>query len=137
MKYRVWEWTGERIEIEAPDAAAAAQEYVDGGDFGGGTSTTWVNVFVAPPGALDDFERVKITVDPDEPDCDSCEGEHDWVEISVRGHGGGVIVDDRCRFCGIEMRTNTWAFDPEDGVQGLRSVCYAPVPAGWMPDEDE
>jgi hypothetical protein len=81
-----------------------------------------------------DRERIKISVDPDEPECVDGE-EHDWQSPhsvlgglkenpGVWGSGGGVIIKTVCRHCGRYCVNNTWAQDPEDGEQGLESARY-------------
>lgn len=140
-------------EVEFPAAAsgaAAAQEYVDGGDWGcdddEAPSTSWVTVYAwrvalrVDNGAI--VEEVvgrdghKIAIEPTEPDCSDDDG-HDWqspVEIvggidenpGVRGNGGGVIIDECCMHCGCQRQTDTWAQDYADGEQGLTSVTYRP-----------
>ena len=42
----------------------------------------------------------------------------------VHGHGGGVLITEVCRHCGCKRTTDTWAQNPETGVDGLRSVSY-------------
>lgn len=78
--------------------------------------------------------HVKITLEPDEPDCKD-DKDHDWrspIEIvggieenpGVWGHGGGVYITEVCMNCGTEKLTDTWAQDMSDGEQGLDSVSY-------------
>ncbi len=78
----------------------------------------------------------RVTIDPDEPDCVGGDG-HAWASPvklvggikenpGCWGHGGGVIIDEACLRCGCRRQTDTWAQDPTDGTQGLRSVEYAP-----------
>lgn len=127
---------GIELEIEANSAEEAAREYVDGGDC---SETIWINVYVTPvddsgEAIEDERERMTITLDPDEPDCEDGE-EHDWrspysvlggIEENpgVWGHGGGVIIDEVCAHCGRYKTTDTWAQNPETGEQGLKSVAY-------------
>ncbi len=78
-----------------------------------------------------------LKLHPAAPDC--AEGhEHDWqspYEIvggirdnpGVWGHGGGVIYREVCAHCGAYKITDTWATRPDNGVQGLTSVCYEPA----------
>lgn len=128
------------IEITADSAEEAAQEYVDGGDWGDDSATSWVRVYVQeidedgdPVGAR---KGVKVTIEADEPDCSHNDG-HDWrsphsilgglrENPGVRGSGGGVIIDEVCVRCGCGRHTDTWAQDPSDGTQGHRSVSYKP-----------
>ena len=122
------------ITITADNMRAAAQEYVDGGDWGEITSTAWVTVRVMDEDG--DSERIKITIDPEEPACVGGH-DHDWqsphaivggIESNpgVRGHGGGVKITEVCMRCGCGKHTDTWAQDPEDGQQGLHAVSYEP-----------
>jgi hypothetical protein len=73
-------------------------------------------------------------MDPPEPDC-ADRHDHDWqspysilggckANPGVTGNGGGVIVREVCLYCGSERVTDTWAQNPADGTQGLRSVSY-------------
>ena len=121
------------LEIEAADSEAAAQEYVDGGDWGSPLSTVWVNVTVWADDP-DDAETFKVAVDPEEPECS--EDEHNWTaphdlvgglesNPGVFGHGGGVIIVEVCSHCGLRRDTDTWAQDRQTGEQGLNSVTYS------------
>ncbi len=120
----------------------AAQSYVDGGDWGDNdNSTAWIDVRVWLAGIDADGDTVDvseeshtITIEPEEPDCVDGEG-HDWqspVEIvggckenpGVFGHGGGVIMQEVCMRCGCGKKTDTWAQNPSNGVEGLTSVSY-------------
>lgn len=135
------------VEIEADTTQEAAQQYVDDGEWGEIEETSWVNVRVTgpmpePPEFDDasthddepDNEWIKITLEPDEPECEDGE-EHDWqspIEIvggikenpGVWGHGGGVTMTSVCIHCGTERVIDTWAQDMSDGVQGLESTSY-------------
>lgn len=66
---------------------------------------------------------VRVRIDPDEPPCAGGR-DHDWRQAACRGHGGGVIVTERCRHCQQRMVTDTWATDPVDGTQGHEAVEY-------------
>lgn len=123
------------IEIEADSALEAAQEFVDGGDWGEITKTSWVTVYVTEknPEISDLVEAHTIELNPDEPKCE--EGEHDWrspysvlggikENPGVWGNGGGVIIREVCCKCGCYKITNTWDQNPENGEQGLTSVSY-------------
>jgi len=83
-----------------------------------------------------DSVRIKIALEPDEPECEDGE-DHDWqspIEIvggikenpGVYGHGGGVTITTVCMHCGAERVVDTWAQDSSDGEQGLESVSYEP-----------
>lgn len=130
-------------ELEFNDCAheEAAQQYVDGGDWGDSKSTAWIPIRTYRKGINDegdieilDEESHTITIEPVEPDCIDGE-EHDWqspIELvggikenpGVWGNGGGVIINEVCIHCGCGRKTNTWAQNPSTGEQGLRSVEY-------------
>jgi hypothetical protein len=130
---------------EAETAQAAAQAFVDGGDWCAGARTTWVSVsaWQAIASVDDSGKRVMgryaetrhlIAVAPYVPAC--AEGhEHDWrsdhevvgglkENPGVLGHGGGVIVREHCAHCGAYRVTDTWAQCPETGEQGLTATAY-------------
>ena len=127
------------IEIEAESAEEAAQEYVDGGDWGDRSETCWIDVYVTPVGddgeaITDERERITITLDAEEPECEDGQ-EHDWRspysllggvkgDPGVWGHGGGVLIKEVCAHCGRYKVTDTWAQRPDTGEQGLDSVEY-------------
>ncbi len=129
------------MEFEVECGADAAQEYVDGGDWGDDCDTTsWVHVRVWREGIDEtgavrvDAESHRIAIEPIAPDC--IDGhDHEWISPhsivggikenpGVWGHGGGVIIHEVCKYCGCGMSTDTWAQDPENGEQGLRAVTY-------------
>lgn len=131
MKYICTDGNAE-IEIEADDAREAAQEYVDGGDWGSDEKTFWVTVHCTDEDG--DTERVKIEVEPTEPACEG-DAEHNWqapYEVlgglkenpGVWGSGGGVKYTMLCKRCGCGKHVDTWAQDSNDGEQGLTSVEY-------------
>ena len=64
-----------------------------------------------------------VAVEPIVPNCRD-DDEHNWFEVSMRGHGGGVIHTDVCIRCGVYRTTDLWAQDPQTGEQGLTSVSY-------------
>jgi hypothetical protein len=123
------------IAIEAASAQAAAQEYVDTGDWGPIDETTWIDVRVWPAdGERRDGEVITIELEPDDPACTHDDG-HDWQSpheivggISENpgcwGHGGGVIIEEVCLHCGCARTTDTWAQRRDTGEQGLRSLRY-------------
>jgi hypothetical protein len=116
---------GAIIEVEAETGEEAAQEYVDGGDWGDVDETTWINMRVwqtTVSGQRVNEESHTIALDPPEPEC--TEAEHEWKQTFVRGNGGGVIVTEQCTHCGLKRYTNTWAQNPATGEQGLESVTY-------------
>ena len=133
------------IEIEATSARAAAEEYVAGGDWGDGSETCWIKVWVQE--IDEDGEEVgerethSVALEADEPGCREELEAHDWqspyrvvggIEENpgVWGHGGGVVITEVCRKCGRYRETDTWAQDPETGVQGLRSARYRDADEG-------
>lgn len=130
------------VEIEADSAQEAAQEYVDGGDWGDGLKTFWVDVWVTPASENHGFdaagcERITITAHPDEPDCPHPAG-HLWARPwellgglkenpGVWGQGGGVVGEDVCLLCGCSKHWTNWATRPDTGQEGLESVEYRPA----------
>lgn len=129
------------VECEGAESSEeAAEQYVEGGDWGDRAETSWVNVRGYRKGvsAYGRIERVgdchKITIDAEEPKC--CDGDdHDWrspfrivggikENPGVWGSGGGVVIDECCIRCGCKRVTDTWAQDMSDGEQGLTSVNY-------------
>lgn len=138
MKYHIASYD-DRTEIEAPDAQSAAQQYVAGGDFDASEGTIWINVTVTPIAEKtgeeldEDQQRIKVAVDPDEPECTA--EAHVWrTPYSILGglkenpgcwgHGGGVIQKSVCACCGKYRIEDSWAQDMETGEQGLNSVKY-------------
>lgn len=133
------------VEYELADTAAeAAREYVNDGDWGDRSTTSWIRVYVWRMGLyLEDGAVNEATIDrephtvmlaAEEPECEEGE-DHDWQSPlrvvggiaenpGVWGHGGGVIITEVCAHCGTYRVTDTWAQDPETGEQGLRSVEY-------------
>ncbi len=128
------------LEIDANSASEAAQEYVDGGDWGEDTKTWWIDILCTP---LDNnSERLEneavwitITVEPDEPDCIDKYTKHNWqapiqlvggIESNpgVSGHGGGVVCQEICVRCGCAQTTDSWAQRRDTGEQGLHSIEY-------------
>lgn len=129
-------------EVECGDDADSAREqYVQDGDWGEDSATSWVTVYsyrkgVAADGSIEDVDRESddVAIDPTEPDCHDGE-DHDWQtphEIvggieenpGCWGHGGGVYIHHVCLKCGCRMTTDSWAQNPSNGVQGLDSVEY-------------
>jgi hypothetical protein len=140
-----WHMSDGNAEItgEFDSGKEAAQDYVDGGDWGDRSETCWITVRVWRLAVNGDGEIVsvdedshKITLEAEEPECTHEDG-HDWQsphEIvggikenpGVYGHGGGVTMEEVCMHCGCGQNTDTWAQDPCDGEQGLTSVTYTP-----------
>lgn len=83
---------------------------------------------------MDDAEKVDdcvFTVHPAHPDCTDVGG-HQWTgegeggsdeNPGVFGSGGGVIIHEHCKLCGIRRITDTWANGP-GGEQGYETVRY-------------
>lgn len=135
-------------EVEYPEAESgdeAAEEYVDSGDWGEVETTSWITVRAWRVGYLIDADGdvVEVTIDrdshtitlnPDEPECDG-DHDHEWLSPysvlgglkenpGVWGHGGGVRIKTVCAHCGKYRVSDSWAQNPENGVQGLDSVAY-------------
>lgn len=135
-KWMACDESGCEIEIEAGAAREAAQQYVDGGDYGSEESKTkWVKVWVWPAAGdrREDAQSYRIEITPTEPECFA--GEHDWQSPhsivggirenpGVHGHGGGVVISECCMHCGCQRITDTWAQDSSNGEQGLESIEY-------------
>jgi len=114
----------------------AKEEFLGSGDYDTSHGTIWVRWY-----AIDEAGDVEVSqtiqIDPEEPDvCTDTRG-HDWQSPyslvggleenpGVRGHGGGVVIEEVCMHCGCSRVTNTWAQDPTTGEQGLESVRYEP-----------
>lgn len=119
----------------------AAEQYVEGGDWGDCKTTSWVTV-TAWREAIDedgnlirvDEEDHAITIETDVPDCYD-DGEHEWKaphelvggceeNPGVWGSGGGVKCHTVCLRCGCGRVEDSWAQNPETGEQGLDSTEY-------------
>jgi hypothetical protein len=134
----------------AETAEEAAEDYVSSGDWGDNDGKTfWVDVDTWRRGTVldEDGDEVELKIDekshsiavePDEPECESDEGCHEWespFEVlggieenpGCWGHGGGVVIREVCRHCGMYREKDTWAQDPNTGAQGLTSVEYEPA----------
>lgn len=125
LTYILRDETGEQTKIEAEDIAEAEIEAIDWvkyGDWEVTDHTVWVRVSIEDPDG-NDLASPLIAVDPEEPDCEDGK-DHKWIDYSVRGKGGGVVSVDVCKWCGCRRTEDTWAQDPETGVQGLHSVRY-------------
>jgi hypothetical protein len=125
---------GGQTVIMARDEQAAirrAVAWVRDGDWNS-TATIWVDLRIED--ARGDLVCIQsVSVNPDPPDC--VESDHDWiapVEVvggceenpGVWGHGGGVIIHEICRHCGVTRRCDTWAQNPATGEEGLDAVKY-------------
>jgi len=137
-------WTADdgnvEVEYDSDSGEEAAQLYVDEGSWGNSSETQWVKVYYWRVGYDEDGDEQQVyhgsylaEVEPDEPECSA--DEHDWcspIEVvhgcvenpGVYGHGGGVIITEVCRHCGIYRETDTWAQDRSSGRQGLESIAY-------------
>jgi len=127
------------INLEPSRPRRVTKELVFGGDWGDLTKTVWVDVWVTPLAAdgepIEDKRAcITIAIDPEEPPC--VDGQkHEWCsphEVvggrkenpGVWGHSGGVIITEVCSRCGRYRKTETWAQNPTNGVEGLESVEY-------------
>jgi hypothetical protein len=111
---------GDERLIDALSPLYAAQEYVDNGDYGPleeGEGTAWVNCMVRQEEVDCGEEKIKVAIHPDEPEC--CDDTHVWKSLRI-----GKSLEETCIYCGLVRRINTWAQDPQDGVQGLLSVRF-------------
>lgn len=140
---RAWTVTDEQGAVTMPlgtlaigAARKAARAWADDGDYDTSEGTLFLTYRIRCD-ETDEEGSVHIALQPEEPECPSDEGEHDWQsphEIlggleenpGVWGHGGGVIIHEVCMHCGCERMTDTWAQDPTTGRQGLESVRYEP-----------
>lgn len=85
--------------------------------------TIIVRTYIYDPVTEERVDVVVTSIEPSPPRC-VAGGEHDWRETHVRGHGGGVVVTERCDRCAALRVTDTWATDPGDGSQGHTVVSY-------------
>ena len=125
-------------DIVASSPRAAAQQYIDAGDWGDSAQTSWVDVSVTPLDGdgeeiEDEAELVTISIPPVEPEC--IEGrDHVWHSPAwlggnvenpgISAHGGGVKITEVCRHCGLRRIVDLWAQRPDTGEQGKKSVEY-------------
>jgi hypothetical protein len=138
--------TGEYIRIRSRSVAAAqkraAQWLREGWSPHVEQETLYVSALVLPVRDRDAGTVVDVALHPSAPPCEPGH-EHSWYsphEIlgglrenpGVWGHGGGVIIHEICRHCGMRMTTDTWAQHPQTGEQGLTRVTYEP---GWLARE--
>lgn len=123
-------WHEERVVASSIDAAL--DKYVQ--ERTPDERTYWEKVRIAPEG--EEAEGyIKVAIHPREPACVD-DDEHDWEVVSVAGNGGGALIKERCRCCGIVKITDTWATDRVDGEQGLISIRYAQPERHFEPWED-
>lgn len=155
MKYKArMDGASKTITAESlADAITEAEDWARDRSWNLENETYWVQVYLMDmdeEGEEIDSHRIKVQIDPAEPDC--TESEHDWqapVEIvggikenpGVWGHGGGVTIEEVCLHCGCGKLIDTWAQDPETGEQGLQSVAYQPgkytAEVEWIREEEE
>ena len=117
---------------------------IDGDDYrsfdeDGDGETFWLDIDCSITLVNYDGEQIFIeasetlTFHPVEPDCS--DDEHIWkspFEVlggieenpGVWGNGGGVIIKRVCPKCGQYKIIDTWAQNPENGIQGLESIKY-------------
>jgi hypothetical protein len=119
---------GDTIEVDVVDLAAAevaaadwVADYAESYKFWSNRTTWEVITITSPTGTS---TRLRVELDPSEPECAEDEPEHLWVDGPVYGSGGGVCYRQTCRHCGQVRRVDTWATDPADGSQGHTSVEY-------------
>jgi hypothetical protein len=128
-QFRCDDGTG-AVVLTAGSAREAAQSYVDDCDYDQRDGTYWVAVQVES--ADGDVATIKVAIDPEEPACVGGHV-HRWRDSGVRGHGGGVVQTDECRWCGLQRHADTWAQDTTDGEQGLTGVSYEEPSASFRP----
>jgi hypothetical protein len=127
--------------IEASNPKEAAEKYVDGGDWGINTKTSWVRIYVwggwrkeknvIMHGLHSNHKKYigsyRIEIEPDVIKCYSERG-HRWADDGPHcrtwGNGGGVISKEICPRCGLIRISNSWDYDPSTGEQGLISEEY-------------
>lgn len=110
-------FSDEVAEIQASSPEEAAREFATEFTDKVRLSTQWFSVYV-------DDQAVRLEIHPEEPDC--LAPDHDWDLESQAGHGGGVIIRERCVYCGCGRTIDTWAHNPDTGESGLRAVSYYP-----------
>lgn len=116
------------------EARQKAEQWILDFDYGNVDETFWMDVDIYDDAEDNgDYERLTVTIHPDEPDC--LEGEHRWESPhcifgglkenpGVFGNGGGVIIKELCSNCGRYRITDTWAQRADTGEQGLKSIHY-------------
>lgn len=120
--------SGTEVTVRARDDAAAiraAHRWAREGDYRS-ERTVWVDTLVIRHrrgGQREAIDTVTTEIQPEAPKCSAPSG-HEWREVSVRGHGGGVAIACECTTCGLSMRVDTWAQRPDTGEQGLESISY-------------
>ncbi|NJO18565.1 MAG: hypothetical protein HC877_23410, partial [Thioploca sp.] len=137
----------EVLASTASEALDIAIENVDRSNYGNDddddNNTMWIEV-EARCKLTGEYESATVTLHPEEPECPK--GEHEWESPfrivggikenpGIWGNGGGIIIDQVCIHCYAGRTKNTWAQDPQTGVQGLTSVTYYP-PGHWAPKDE-
>ena len=90
----------------------------------------WVDLLTGDVGILDCHRE------PDVPECDG-EGDHWWIDEWTQGHGGGVMVRERCGICGATRTTDTWATNRATGaVYPHNVITYEPGEAVFYDTSD-
>ena len=133
------------ITIEADSAREAAQEYVDGGDWGDSQGTILVYVWTVCAAHeepqceecehADDRDSYSVTIPVEEPECEAAE--HDWrspialvggikENPGVWSHGAGITYHEVCAECGMHRHGDTAATDMSDGSTYER-ITYEPA----------
>ena len=124
--------------VEAEDLAAALEEAkgnVSWSNYDGGDEPRSLFIEVGARDAeTGERDSATVILDPDPPSC--AEGhEHEWssphdivggIESNpgVWGSGGGVKMDEVCRWCGTGKHVDTWATNPTNGTQGHTVTSY-------------
>lgn len=133
-KVTVWENVGENVEYENSTITDALKEYLSDCNYDPDDKTFWVTLYYFTDDNEDDPNQRKMEVPPYVPPCEDGH-KHEWhspIDIvggikenpGVFGNGGGVIIKQVCKHCGLLKITDTWAQDMTDGEQGLTSVTY-------------
>ena len=125
------------IKLDAttmPDAVIEARTMCAYSDYSGGANdlagTYWADLVIR--GSDGSREDIEVQLDPPEPKC--THAEHEWVDGPARGHGGGVICTDSCKYCYWTRITNTWATRSDNGRQGYHTMTYRRIRAERYPE---
>lgn len=119
--------SGTEIEITAPTPSAAAEAYVDGGDYHPAPKTYRLAISVWPAGRREAREVFSVSVHPAEPPCTTGDAHcWEWGSGSVRARrDGGVRIVEACS-CGAERVVETRVVDPASG-RLIRTLEYLPA----------
>ena len=82
-----------------------------------------------------EYHSGMVECHPDPDPCITCRDDHEFISThevegglkenpGVFGNGGGVIINEHCKFCSVTRRKDTWATNPDDGTQGHTSITY-------------